>query len=422
MLNNEHNPIAQLVNKIQQKWTREATPYPHIKLVRWLIKPDQADLYAGFLKLESTPHGSIKEVPVVLLSPFKNASTHSKTLIRDWVNAFEKDKEFHEALEANDIKFNWKYKEYKEKVEAPTTNANELLVEMLTAFQQALPDPKLPVVLSLYPYSVEDTEAYQFWMQSILELQLPDKVKLMIFDYAEVRHFEYIMQEYPDSSKSLAVPLDLEGAIGKLASSGNRGVEIMRKTGKKSNYSTAYIIYASMLLNFKKHDKIEQLGRKALNIAKSGHALGDSTCQSLIMQSYGLLGSNKQMQKKPVEASKLFCLQAEKAVEFGFGVQALTAWWLAYSAIRRKDKATYERIVEQAYRQGISLDAESLKASCMRYVAGDFYRISEKNNDEKQCQSIHEFMAELIGENWRIEVEANRKEMEKMKIPIPGLS
>jgi len=445
---NEHNPIAQLVTKIQQKWMEEVSPHPCIKLVRWLIKPSQAELYAGFLKLESSPHGKIPEVPVVLLSHFKHSSVYSKTLIKDWLDAFEKDEAFKEALEKNNLNFDWDYEKYKAKLDERKTNFDLLLMEMLTAFQKALPDPKLPLVLTLYPYSIQDTIDYQVWIETMMRLQFPDNVRLMIFDFVEDRQFDDLMEYDPKISKSLSVPLDLEGAVAKIAESGNpsdpvvqfqkymarmstctaqkdlkglqkwgeRGLQIMRKTGIKSNYATAHIIYASMLLNFKKHDQIDTLTKKALKIAKNGHTLGDNICKSLIVQSYGLLASNKQMQKQLKDAAQLFDIQAQKSIEFGLTAQALTAWWLSYTAIRKKDRATCEVTIQKAYEHGVTLDEDTLKASPMRYIAADYYKIIEQNKDEKLCKSIDEFMTELHDENWRTEVEASQKEMNKRKL------
>ena len=39
-MNNEHNPIAQLITTIQQKWIKDVTPYPSYKLIRWLINAE----------------------------------------------------------------------------------------------------------------------------------------------------------------------------------------------------------------------------------------------------------------------------------------------------------------------------------------------------------------------------------------------
>ncbi len=450
---NEHNPIAQLVSKVQNKWIEEVSPDTEIKLVRWLIKPSQADLYAGFLKLESTVNGKIPEVPVVLLSKFKDFSIHSKTLIKDWLEAFEKDEDFHEALQKNNLTFNWDIEKYKNKLSENNTNFNLLLMEMLAAFQKALPNPELPVVLSLYPYSISNTDDYQAWIEMMMETGFPEKVRLMMFDFVDDQQFGSLMKQYPKVSKSLSVPLDVEGAINKLATSGNqndptvqfrkcmvnmskcagqkdlkglhtwgeRGLAIMRKTGIKSNYATAYIIYASMLLSFKKYEQIETLAKKALNIATKGFEVGDKVCQSLIIQSYGLLASNYQMQKKMRKAGQLFKTQAEKCVEFGMEMQALNAWWLAYTVLRKKDRNESEAIIKKAYKLGLGIEKESLKVSPMRYIAADYYKLAENDDEEELYTSIDEFMTELNGENWQEETQDQQKAMKKRKLSIANI-
>jgi len=324
---------------------------------------------------------------------------------------------------------------------------------MLAAFQKALPNPELPVVLSLYPYSITDTDDYQAWIETMMQTGFPDRVRLMIFDFVEDAQFDKMMKQYPEISKSLSVPLDIEGAINKLAESGNqndptvqfrkcmvnmskcagqknldglhkwgeRGLAIMRKTGIKSNYATAYIIYASMLPNFKKYEQIETLSKKALNIASKGFELGDKVCQSLIIQSYGLLASNYQMQKKLKKAGQLYNTQAEKCVEFGMEMQALTAWWLAYTALRKKDRDESKAIIKKAYELGVGIEKESLKVSPMRYLAADYYKITEDNDDEELCASINYFMTELNGENWREEVQHHQKNMKKRKLSIANI-
>ncbi|WP_315814944.1 hypothetical protein [Paraflavitalea speifideaquila] len=94
----EHNPIAELVHKIQSKWIKEVSPFPHLKMVRWLIKPEEARLYEGFLKLESTEHGALPELVVTLLTPFENENDHSLHLYNDWINTLQADQKAQQVL------------------------------------------------------------------------------------------------------------------------------------------------------------------------------------------------------------------------------------------------------------------------------------------------------------------------------------
>ncbi|WP_378175755.1 hypothetical protein [Aquimarina sp. SS2-1] len=449
-MNNEHNPIAQLVTTIQQKWIDEVSPNNHIQLVRWLIKPDQARLYEGFLRLESTPNGGLPDVPIVLLTAFENKEIHSKNLVKDWIETFKKDENLQKDLESRNLTFDWNVADFEKKLENENSDYNVLLLEMLNTFQKAMPNPQVPLVLSLYPYSVSDTKEYGKWINVIVELGLPDKVRLMFFDYVEERYFDQIIKNHRDIATSLAVPLDLQGAINKIASAGDpndpevqfrqcmiemsksvtqkklsrlhswgkKGLMITQKSGNKSAFATAHVIYAGMLFSFKEYKAIEELLQKGLSIAKQGLVAGEETCKPIIIQSYGYQASCKQLQKDKTQAADLFCKQADTSIEFGFGPQALTAWWLGYNVIKKKDKQRYIDIITNAYHFGTTIAPEMIKSTCMAYIAADYYNINEKNGDKDECNSILAFMNEIEGEGWREKVEEHRKEMEKKSLSI----
>lgn len=449
-MNNQHNPIAQLVTQIQDEYLQKVCPDKKVALVRYIIKPDQSKLYEGFLKLESTPHGSLPEVPVVLLTHFEDIEKHSRSLAKDWIEGFKKDIKTANEMESRKISFNWDISIYEQKLEATQGVADTLLLEMLKSFQAALPDTEMYLVLSLFPYSIIEPREYQKWLDNLLSLEFPDKVRIMFFDFAEERHFDKIMKDYYPRSVSLSVPLDLEGAISNLAMSGNpndpeiqfrqcmmemskgvsknnaphvhewgkKGLQVTQKSGSKSAYATAHVIYAGMLFNFKEFEIIEGLLQKGLAIGKQGLAGGDETCKPIIIQTYGYQASCKHIQKKKELAADLFCKQADKAVEYQLDPIALSAWWLAYSAIKKKDYTQYAEIVEKAYAHGEKISPELLKASCMRFIAADRYAIAQKNGDIEKRTAIDTFMIEVEDENWLEDAEAHRKKMEKSRIPI----
>lgn len=449
-MNNEHNPIAQLITQIQNEYLQKVCPNEKIELVRYIIKPDQSKLYEGFLRLESSPNGMLPEVPIVLLTAFEDIDTHSEKLIKDWIEAYKKDKTLAKELEDRNLDFNWDIAFYEKKLETMSKDADALLLEMLHTFQAAMPNSGMPVVLSLFPYSIADPKEYQKWLDRVLSLVFPKKVRILFFDFENERHFDRIMKEYYPNSISLSVSLDLEGAISKLAKSGNpndpeiqfrecmmemskgvgknnlphvhewgeKGIQITQKTGVKSAYATAHIIYAAMLFNFKEYEHIENLLLKGLSIGKQGLKGGDATCKPVIIQTYGFLASCQQLQKKKEKAADLFCKQADKAVEYQLDPIALSAWWLAYNAIKKKDKERYRDLVENAYNHGETIAPELLKASCMRYIAADYYSLAEKNGNPEKCSAINTFMIQVEDENWLIETDTQRKKMEKSNIPI----
>ena len=448
-MNNQHNPIAQLITSIQEKWLNEVSPHEHIKLVRWMIKPDQARLYEGFLRLESTPNGSLPEVPLVLLTHFESETTYSNHLIKDWIENFKKDETLHKDLSDRGITLDWDIEHF-EKQHENVSDHDLLLLEMLSTFQKAMPDNKLPLVLSLYPYSVSSPEAYAKWINQMMQIGLPDRTRLMVFDYAHENYFNQVFKTHTEQSKSLSVPLDLQGAINKIASSGNpndpevqfrkcmiemskavsknklnslhhwgeKGMAVTQKTGQKSAFATAHVIYAGNLFHFKEFEQIDTLLKKGITIAKQGVKAEDQACISVLIQAIGFSASSKQLQKQKEEAADLFCKQADTAITHGFAPQALSAWWLGYNVIKKRDKKRYKTLVQKAYEYGITQKPELLQSTCMAYIAADYYNIADKNSDDTLCAKIHLFMTEVENETWRETVEEHRKEMEKKSLSI----
>lgn len=448
-MNNEHNPIAQLITKIQQKWIENISPYDNIQLVRWLIKTDETRLYEGFLRLESTTDGSIPEVPVVLLNGFENIESHSKTLIKSWIESLKNDETIQQGIANNTLEFNWPIADYEKQLES-TTDANVLLLDMLETFQKAMPNSQLHLTLALYPYTVSSPTEYGKWIEKIMTLGVPENVRLMIFDYTDERYFEWLIKKFEVKSKSLAVLLDLDSAINKIATSGNpndpevqfrtcmaemsksvanknksrlqhwgqKGLEITQKTGNKSAFATAHMVYVGMLFNFKDYKVIDDLLLKSLAIAKQGLKVGDKTCAPIIIQNYGFQASSKLLQKQKEEAANLYSKQAVFAVQNEFKTQALSAWWSAYNAIRKRNKSRYNDLLTKAYQFGSSLPIEELKSSVMRYIAWDYYNLCDYNNETKKCDAIHEFMTQVENNNWKHQVEEQQKEIKKNSNPL----
>lgn len=209
--------------------------------------------------------------------------------------------------------------------------------------------------------------------------------------------------------------------VNRLKTWGEKGLEATQRSGLKSMFASAHIVYAGMLFNFKEFDLIDELLQKGTTLAKQGLEAGDELCKPILIQSYGFQASSKQLQKKKEDAANLFCQQADTALEHGFPQQPLMAWWMAYNAIKKKDKDQYKEIVTKAYGFGSEQEKELLKSSCMPFIAADFYNINEDNREQEKCREIDEFMIELEGKNWREDLELRRKEMEKKRLSLKHL-
>ena len=448
-MSNEHNPIALLISQIQSKWIDEIGVSDSIHLVRWIIKPNQARIFEGFLKLESTENGKIPDILLVFLNPFKTAKTFSRDIIEQWLNVFHEDEKIIDDYKKNNPKFSWDSKSFKTKSSTEHINHDQLLVEMISSFQSQLPR-KTPFTISFLPYTIEDVLEYAKWLDEILNLKLGKYCRIMIFDHAEDRHFDKLLHQNKSISKSLSIPLDVEGAIQKLAATGNpndpefqfrqcilnmskavqnnnlngakkwgqRGIEVAQKTGIKNMMSTAHLVFASMLFSFKAFEEIDKLLSLGLSIAKKGLASGDKTCQNLIIQHYGYQASSNQFQKKYDLAYDLFCKQAEGCIELNLPQQAITAWWMASNAIKKRDSEKFKMILEKAFSEAKKYDKEALKLTTIGFIADDYYKVLFDKKQFEQCKEVDLFMTSIEGENWQSLIQDQRKTLEKKRLSI----
>lgn len=432
----EHNPIAELIHQIQQKWINEVSPFPQIKIARWLIKPDQARLFEGFLKLESTEHGALHEVLVAMLTPFKSEKKYASDLINDWIDAYKNDKKLHEQLAATQKLNSWKAEDFSIVNSSQNTDDNSNLLKMLTSFHEKMVGNGTRLVVALFPYSIHDTDGLKRWLISILKNKIPDTVTFMIFDHIGEYYFDSVFTKFPDDTKTLHINLDLDGAIGKIAKMGDanspqvqfrgcilemgksvqkkdesllnkwgeKSLQITQKSGLKSMYASAHIVYAGMLFNFKQFDKIDALLNTGLRLAKHGLDAESATCKPLIIQFHGYTAASKQLQKKIKDAMNAYEKQGNAAMEFQLPGMALTPYWQAYSLSKKIEPLRYKDLLHKAYSVRKSMQLEELKNSSFAVIAYDYLKwLQEHQQMEEARQTDNEFR-EIFGNNWKEQV------------------
>lgn len=447
---NEHNPIAQLVNNIQKQWLEKASPQPSLKCVRFIIKPEEARVYEGFCKLESSEHGSLPEVFVTHLTSFEDEDTFSAALIKDWLDTYDKSAELLQQV-SQKTGFTWDAKPYRQALEHNNGSPmDDTLLSMLRSFRKSLPQQQQQLVLALIPRQVSNTKYMREWVITLLKKGIPDGVKLLLIDHVNAEHFAIHERQFPGMLLSLYIPLDLPGAIKKLATSGNpndpeitlrkcvfemgdalkdkdlkrlhrwgqQALDVTQRSGKKGLFATAHIMYAGLLFHFKKDPKIPELLERGQRIAKLGIQQGDDACLPLLVQFYGYHGAYAQIRRRFTEAINWFIQQATLAEEHKFSQQALNAWYQAAELCRRKDSGRYYEVLENGYRSGWELPDEEISASIYIYLLRDYYDYAHANRKHDIVQAIDEKMGRLFGEEWKTEVDNIRKNREPMLLPL----
>ena len=433
----EHNPIAELITQIQKKWIEEASPFPELKFLRWLIKPEEARLYEGFLKLESTEHGAIPEVLVAMLSPFKNEETYSLSLVNDWCKAYKEDKKTQEKLDAKGMTNTWNPETFLAGSAAENVNHDDLFLKMISSFHKEMVDKSLRLVVALLPYSVYDMDGFKRWVVTMLKKEIPGEISFMIFDHIGEYYFDRLFDKYPDITKSLHVDLDLDGAVSKIAKMGNsnspevkfrecilemgkslqknnlerlqewgeKGLLVTQVSGLKSLYASAHIVYAGMLFNFKQFDKIDLLLTKGLVIAKQGLKLNDMSCKPLLIQFYGFIAASKQLQKQMTEAINMYEKQGDLATEYQLPAMALSPYQQAYTLSKKNMPDRYGELLQKAFSAGKSLEKEEQQYSNFAGIAHDLWEWLEGRQRWEEAQQVDDKLREIFGADWKTKAE-----------------
>ena len=446
----EHNPIAQLVNKIQQQWQEKTKGKPSLRFVRFIIKPEEARVYEGFCKLESSEHGSLPEVFVTHLTSFEDEDTFSAALIRDWLDTYDKSTELLERLQQK-ASFHWDARPYRQALEKQHGEPmDDTLLSLLQSFTQALPQERKELVLALIPRQVSSTKEMKNWISTLLKKGIPAGVKLLVIDHVDAEYFALQDRHFPDMLLSMHIPMDLHGAIKKLAAAGNpndpeimlrkcvfemgaamkdkdvkrlhrwgqQALDSTQRSGNKGLFATAHIMYAGMLFHFKKDPKIPELLERGQRISKQGFQQGDGACLPLMVQFYGYHGAYAQIRRRFTEAINWFIQQAELAEQHKFSQQALNAWYQAAELCRRKDSSRYYDVLEKGYLAGWHLSDEDISASIYIYLLRDYYDYAHANRKQDIVQDIDDRMNRLFGEDWKADVDNIRRKREPLILPL----
>ena len=434
---NEHNPIAQLVAKIQQCWMKEVNPFPELALVRWLIEPHEAKLYEGFVHLESTPHGVIPEIFIVLLCPFQSKETFSRDLVNTWVEMAESDEKTLQAMAGNGFPFNWDTAKFR--IDHPCSPEQDyrLLIELINSFKEAasIADQILNVVL--LPYQISNIGEYSNWLENFLKEEYPSNTRMNIFDLKEERFFDPLFKKLnPEYAKTLSTVLDYQGAIHKIIQAGDPsqpGVRLQRYIQKMSLavsdknleklmavgeaciaemsrakdcilLATAHITYAGMLFNFREYALIQEILTKGLAVTHRGAKEGDPSCQGLLIQYYNFQASNYHLSKQYKQAVHFYCKSAETAIEIKQFMQAVNGYRLAADVSKSHDTRNIESILEKSFPLKDNLSKEELHLSGFMSLMWDYCQFLEKKGKTQIREEVYESMRDLCGEDWEKEV------------------
>lgn len=452
-MHNEHNPIAQIINKMQQHWQQRVKP--GTALVRWLLKANEHRMYEGFCRLEASPHGGIDELFVFFYTPFISAETFSRDVLQNWLDEIkEQEKQTGQAdvlIDKNILD----YQSYENQLEGIDSNAcDAILVNFMEDFRQLSNKKDIPLVLSILPKTMSSPAAFGQWINRFASQEIPQGIRLLVFDHTEGNYWAKVFEQYFNRAVTLHQDLHLDAAIKQIATGGDAGspdvqfrrcmfemgdaaskkqltvlhqwgkraIEAGTKSGQKTLLATACITYAGMLFTFKDFHSIQSLLDDGLRICKQSIANGDESAKSLLLQFYGYKAAAFQHQKETRLAMEWFMRQGREAKTFGLYAQSIAAYYKAFLMAQYKNRYNDQALVlKEALSNTPFLEVDEIQSSEFPYIVYEYaqlerLRIADDSDDMLTQASVK--IETVYGSDWKKTVQEMKMNYNKKEIQI----
>ena len=425
-MNSSHNPIARIIENLRSGWQEETGKNEEYKLFCWLIKPEEAALINGFYQLESSQYGSLPEFFLVMTSPFGEYDDYARLLVSDIIRMWEQD----ETVKSTQT--GWDISGYKQQLARGNCTARSLC-DMLTDFHTSICQKEQTLVFGLVPQSVDNFDEYNHWLLEV-STRLPENIKLSVVDHIGKDYLKPVRKKLKDKAIIFECGnLNLQGAMQQIATGGGnsndpeigfreclfemgdgvaaknskhvhkwgeKALEIAQRTGKKSFYATAYLVYAGSLLHFREDETGETLD-KGIEIAEKAFQAGDRDCTAILCQLYGFKSAFYSTKGKKGKAGEWMFKQAVFAVENQLGAYAISVCRMSASLAKKNwDDELYDKSIEMGYQAGTQLTDEELKVSEIATLAYYYAEKLEKSKELERAKEIRDRMKALFGEGW----------------------
>jgi len=443
-MNHEHNPVAVRISKLQNIWSEATEKVPAYNLARWVIHNEDVDFLNGFFKLESSPHGSLEDIFVVLFTPFGSKETFAKMLISDWIDMYKQGIEEQPQAKA------WDFAIYRDRLnDLPQGDTGAgLLKEMLHDFSKYASGETRPLVVTLIPRSISENDAYAKWISAFVgRNDFAYAIKFAIVDYAGHNYFDSVQNIENRKVITVAPPnLDMRGAVNELAAMGNpndpqvqfrtcmmkmgeaagnnkrqdldhwgsRLIDAGQRSGDQSMFASAHLIYAGFLMHFPAKEETQLMLEKAEAIAKRA-VQQDANHVVILIQIYGYMGALASMHSDHRTALDYFIKQANLSKEHNQLANAISAYkTIIYLCHTHGFAPEYLEHLQDGYLIGLELTDDDLSVTDYSFIA---YHYIDANHYKlpNETEALRQRMEQLFGVNWQTDLQQKFDEVEQQK-------
>lgn len=430
MINNEHNPIAIRISNIQDLWIENREKFPDAKIYCLACEPTDYQIVEGFIRLEASEHGCTSDIIVGFKADYDDKTDFYKFLIKTWIDSFSMDVEKNPDWDWED------FSSFKSELTSVSSlsadKLQDLYIRLVTSFKKFVGDNNL-LGITLFISRIGDVEVLNEVIKDIAE-RLPAGVALILIDYKKREVYDILLSEMKDRICLIDIPnQNMTGAykeiatqgnpqdpnvkyrkclfeLGEAASKGNKDeakklghelIRLSREIGGTAFMASSYLMFGGFMVRFHReagfcHDLFDK--GIALVLPKYHD---EQDCAQILLQLYNYKGTVHSYNKDITGAIKQFMTAVKIAKEVNMKTEVVNEYNYALLMALKKDRLTYEPILNEAFEYGYSFSDEDLKIINLSFIASTYldktYSLDSSKRDE-----ISKRMSDLYGEDWQL--------------------
>lgn len=430
MINNEHNPIAIRISNVQDLWIENREKFSDAKIYCLVCEPTDYQIVEGFIRLEASEHGCTSDIIVGFKADYDDKTDFYKFLIKTWIDSFSMDVEKNPDWDWAD------FSSFKSELTSVSSlsadKLRDLYIRLVTSFKTFVGNDNL-LGITLFISRIGDVEALNEVIKDIAE-RLPAGVALILIDYKKREVYDILLSEMKGRICLIDIPnQNMTGAykeiatqgnpqdpnvkyrkclfeLGEAASKGNKDeakklghelIRLSREIGGTAFMASSYLMFGGFMVKFHReagfcHDLFDK--GIALVLPKYHD---EQDCAQILLQLYNYKGTVHSYNKDITEAIKQFMTAVKIAKEVNMKTEVVNEYNYALLMALKKDRLTYEPILNEAFEYGYSFSDEDLKIINLSFIASTYldktYSLDSSKRDE-----ISKRMSDLYGEDWQL--------------------
>ena len=432
MINNEHNPIAIRISNIQDLWIENREKNPDSKIYCLICAPEDYQLVEGFIRLEASEHGKSSDVIVGFRADYGDKREFFKFLAKEWINSFSVDLEKNPEWHWTD--FDALRSEAENIDSFSTSEIRDFYIKLVASFKNFVGDENL-LGITLFISRIGDVESLNEAIRDIAE-RLPAGGALVLIDYKKREVYNTLLSEMkgkvclidiPDQNiasayKEIATQGDSHDPkvkyrkclfeLGEAASKdnkdeakklGNELIKLSREIGGTAFMASSYLMFGGFMVKFHREaDFCHDLFDKGIELVLPKYR-DERDCAQILLQLYNYKGTVHSYNKDITGAVKQFMTAVRIAKELDMRTEIVNEYNYALLMALKKDRLTYEPILNEAFEYGYSLPDEELRIINLSFIAST-YLDKAYNLDSSKRDEIMKRMSDLYGEDWQLSI------------------